>query len=54
MGISEKGVEANLTRALKLIRRSIEENGLALLFGSSALGELGMFMDSSFSSLSFC
>lgn len=53
MKISEKGVEANLTRALKLIRRSIKENGLVLLMGPAALGKLTLFTTPSFSSLSF-
>jgi RNA polymerase sigma factor (sigma-70 family) len=31
MNISEKGVEANLTRALKIIRGSLENAGILLL-----------------------
>lgn len=34
MNISEKGVEANLTRALKIIRGNLKDSGLLLLLSS--------------------
>ncbi len=38
--ISEKGVEANLTRALKLIRKHIERDGLLMILSVEILNDL--------------
>jgi RNA polymerase sigma-70 factor (family 1) len=40
MGISEKGVEANLTRALKIIRNNLETAGVVLLISHELLKSL--------------
>jgi RNA polymerase sigma-70 factor (family 1) len=40
MGISEKGVEANLTRALKIIRGNLRNTGLLLILSSGSWNDL--------------